>query len=160
MELDGTDHAILYLLQAESRADFTHDEIAERIDVSSSTVSNRIQRLEDEGVLEKFDPVIDYEKAGAPPHILFVCTAPIPERRDLCERTIELSNVVHARELLTGSQNLHVEVVGMQAGDVESTAEELDGLGLEIERSEMLRTEYSHPYDHFGYELVDEPDSG
>ncbi|ELY67928.1 Lrp/AsnC family transcriptional regulator [Natrinema versiforme] len=52
MELDGTDHAILYLLQAESRADFTHDEIAEWVDVSSSTVSNRIRRLEDEGVLE------------------------------------------------------------------------------------------------------------
>lgn len=156
MELDETDHAILYLLQAESRAGYTHEEIAEQLDVSSSTVSNRIQRLEEEGVLEKFDPVIDYEAAGAPHHVLFVCTAPVADRKALCERVIEVSNVVHTRELLTGSQNLHVEVVGMDSQDIEAVAEELDALGLEIERSEMLRTEYSRPFDHFGSEVVSE----
>lgn len=156
MEIDGTDHAILYLLQAESRADFTHDEIAEHLDVSSSTVSNRIKRLKEEGVLRKFDPVIDYEGAGAPHHVLFVCTVPIAERKTLCEQVVELPNVVHTRELLTGSQNLHVEVVGTEAEDIETTAEDLDALGLEIEHSEMLRTEYSRPFDHFGAEVVDE----
>ncbi|SEW14225.1 Lrp/AsnC family transcriptional regulator [Natrinema salifodinae] len=156
MDIDSTDHAILYLLQAESRADFTHDEIAERIDVSSSTVSNRLQRLREGGVLEKFDPVINYEAAGAPHHLLFVCTAPISERKSLCERVIEVENVVNTRELLTGTQNLHVEVVGMDAADVEAVTEELDALGLEIERSEMLRSEYSQPFDHFGAEAVDE----
>lgn len=159
MELDDTDYAILYLLQAETEADLTHDEIAEQLDISSSTVSNRIQRLEDGGVLEKFDPVIDYEAAGAPHHVLFVCTAPIAERKTLCERIIEVSNVVHTRELLTGSKNLHVEVVGMESGDIETVAEELDALGLEIEHSEMLRTEYSRPFDHFGAEVVNESGS-
>ncbi|ELY67929.1 hypothetical protein [Natrinema versiforme] len=47
----------------------------------------------------------------------------------------------------------------MQAGDIETTAEELDALGLESEHSPTLRREYSRPSDHFGYELVDEPDS-
>ncbi|MFC6765804.1 Lrp/AsnC family transcriptional regulator [Natrinema soli] len=156
METDSTDHAILSLLQAESRADFTHDEIAERIDVSSSTVNNRIQRLEAEGVLKKFDPVIDYETAGAPHHILFVCTAPIVERKALCKDAIEVPNVVNTRELLTGSQNLHVEAVGMTAEDIEAVTEDLDALGLEINGSESLRTEYSRPFDHFGSEVVDE----
>lgn len=156
MEIDSTDHAVLYLLQAESRADFTHDEIAERIDVSSSTVSNRIQRLKAEGVLEKFDPVIDYEAAGAPHHILFICTAPIADRRALCEDAIEVPNVVNTRELLTGSQNLHVEAVGMTAEDIEAVTEELDALGLEVDGSEMLRAEYSRPFDHFGSEEVDD----
>ncbi|WP_222916889.1 Lrp/AsnC family transcriptional regulator [Natrinema sp. SYSU A 869] len=132
MDIDDTDYAILYLLQAETQAGFTHDEIAEQLDVSSSTVSNRIQRLKDEGVLEKFDPVIDYEAAGAPHHILFVCTAPIADRKSLCERVVEVPNVVNTRELLTGSQNLHVEVVGMNSEDIETVAEELDALGLEM----------------------------
>ncbi|WP_226480543.1 Lrp/AsnC family transcriptional regulator [Natrinema amylolyticum] len=158
MDIDSTDHAILYLLQAETQAGFTHDEIAERLDVSSSTVSNRIQRLEEEGILEKFDPVIDYEAAGAPHHILFICTAPIADRKSLCEQVVEVSNVVRTRELLTGARNLHVEVVGMESQDIETVAEELDALGLEIEHSEMLRTEYSRPFDHFGSEVVD--DSG
>ncbi|QLK27453.1 Lrp/AsnC family transcriptional regulator [Natrinema zhouii] len=156
MEIDSTDRAILYLLQAESRADFTHDDIAERIDVSSSTVSNRIQRLEEDGVLEKFDPVIDYEAAGVPHHILFVCTAPIAERKTLCKEVIEVSNVVNTRELLTGSKNLHVEAIGMKAEDIEAVTEDLDALGLEINGSEILRTEYSRPFDHFGSEVVDD----
>lgn len=155
MDIDSTDHAILYLLQAESRADFTYGEIADRLDVSSSTVSNRVQRLEDEGVLEKFDPVIDYEAAGAPHHLLFVCTAPLADRKDCCERALEVSNVVHIRELLTGYENVHVEVVGTESGDVEAVAEELDAIGLEIERSELLRAEYSRPFDHFGADAVD-----
>lgn len=159
MDIDKTDHAILYLLQDESEADFTHDEIAQRIDVSSSTVSNRIQRLQAEGVLEKFDPVIDYEAAGAPHHILFVCTAPVAERTALCEEAIETSNVVRARELLAGKQNVHVEAVGMTSRDIESVTEELVDLGLEVENTELLRSEYSRPFDHFGSEIVDESDS-
>lgn len=159
MELDETDRAILYLLQAETRAGFTHQEIADHLDISSSTVSNRLQRLEEENVLEKFDPVINYEAAGAPHHILFVCTAPITDRKALCKRAVEVSNVVHTRELLTGSNNLHVEVVGMESEDVETAAEKLNALGLEIEHSEMLRTEHSRPFDHFGSDVVNESGS-
>ncbi|MDS0476444.1 Lrp/AsnC family transcriptional regulator [Natrinema sp. 1APR25-10V2] len=150
MGIDDTDQAILYLLQAETRTDATHDEIAERIGVSSSTVSNRLQRLRDTGVLEACEPVIDYEAAGAPHHLLFVCTAPIAEREQLCERAIQVSTVVHARELLTGTRNVHVEVVGRNANDVETATEELDAIGLEIDAAELLRSEYSRPFDYFG----------
>lgn len=157
--IDDTDQAILYLLQAETRTDATHDEIAERIDVSSSTVSNRIRRLRDEDVIEEFEPVIDYEAAGAPHHLLFICTAPIAERTRLCERAISVPHVVSTRELLTGSRNVHVEVVDMDAGDIESAAEELDSLGLEVDTSELLRSEYNRPFDCFASDRVDEPDT-
>ncbi|WP_408957170.1 Lrp/AsnC family transcriptional regulator [Natrinema sp. 74] len=158
MDVDSTDREILYLLQAENQMDSTHDEIADRIGVSSSTVSNRIRRLRSAGVLETFAPVIDYETAGAPHHLLFVCTAPIAERETLCERAVEVSNVVHTRELLTGSRNVHVEVVGMNADDIETTTAELDELGLEIDAAELLRSEFSRPFDCFRSGGTDDSD--
>lgn len=155
MDLDATDRAILYLLQEESRMHLTHDEIGARIGVSSSTVSNRIQALRDEGVLEDYRPQIDYEAAGIPHHLLFVCTAPIADRKTICERAIDVQGVVNVRELLTGSQNLHVEVLAMDATAIEATTEELDALGLEIEHSEILRRERFRPFDEFGSEALE-----
>lgn len=85
---------------------------------------------------------------------------PIDGRRDICERTIDAHGVVDVRELLTGSRNLHVEVIAMDSAAVERIAEELDALGLEIERSEILRREYHQPFDGFGNDVVDSEADG
>ncbi len=50
MKLDRTDRAILNLLQENSQ--LTHQEIAERVGSSSSSVWRRIQALEEGGVIE------------------------------------------------------------------------------------------------------------
>lgn len=155
MEIDETSRKILRLLQRESPL-LTHEEIAEQIDVSASTVSNRLQELRDAGVLEGFQPEINYETAGIPHQILFVCSAPIQERRELANEAIEIPGVVHVREMLGGTSNLHVEVVCIDTPSVEQVAEELDRTGLVIEHSEILRREYSSPFNHFGSELVDQ----
>ncbi len=49
--------------------------------------------------------------------------------------------------------------VTMDAGDIESAAEELDSLGLEVDTSELLRSEYNRPFDCFASDRVDEPDT-
>ena len=49
MNFDRIDHQILALLQRDSR--LTHQEIADRIGSSTSSVSRRIQALEEEGVI-------------------------------------------------------------------------------------------------------------
>ncbi|GAB3669012.1 Lrp/AsnC family transcriptional regulator [Halopiger thermotolerans] len=160
MDLDATDRAILHLLQRESQNRLTHDEVAERVGVSSSTVSNRLRDLKERGILREHRPVIDYERAGVPHHLLFICTAAIADRGTICEQTIEISGVVNVRELLTGTRNLHVEVIAMESAEIERIAEELDSLGLEIEGSEILRNEHSRPFDGFGREeLEGESDS-
>ncbi|GAB7019462.1 Lrp/AsnC family transcriptional regulator [Halostagnicola bangensis] len=158
MNLDDTDRKILYLLQEETRTNTSHNDIADRIDVSSSTVGNRIRQLKEEGVLQDYQPRIDYEEAGVPHHFLFVCTAPIAERKEFAEQATDIDGVVNVRELLTGQRNLHVEIVCLDAKSIETVAEELDELGLEIEMSEILREEYSQPFNHFGNTLVDESD--
>lgn len=158
MNLDETDRKILYLLQEEDRADLTHSEIADRIDVSSSTVSNRLRALKDDRVLVNYVPHLNYERMGIPHHLLFVCTAPISERKELAERAIDIHRVVGVRELLTGNGNLHVEVVCLNTATIETVTEELDELGLEIDRSEILQREYQQPFNDFGDEVIDDVD--
>jgi DNA-binding Lrp family transcriptional regulator len=48
------------------------DEIAEEVDVSASTVRNRIDRLEEAGVIEGYYPKINYERANFPLHVLLL----------------------------------------------------------------------------------------
>lgn len=60
--LDQTDIRIIEQLKQNGRASMR--EIAENIGVAPSTVSGRFQKLEDEGIIKGFSPIIDYEKTG------------------------------------------------------------------------------------------------
>jgi Lrp/AsnC family transcriptional regulator for asnA, asnC and gidA len=62
MELDETDRAILRLLQEDARMPFS--EIAREIDMSSATVHDRVNKLEEEGVIEGYHAKVDPKAAG------------------------------------------------------------------------------------------------
>lgn len=62
MDVDGTDIRIIERLNADGRASLR--EIAAQLDLSPSTVSNRFHRLQEEGIIKGFIPVLDYEKMG------------------------------------------------------------------------------------------------
>lgn len=160
MSLDETDKHLLFVLQKEMPADLTHEELAERIGVSSSTVSNRIQQLREDGILEDYKPQIDYERAGVPHRVLFVCTAPIAERGTLAKKAADVDDVVTVRELLTGTQKLHVELVCTTVRGVEEATRQLDSFGLEIEYSRMLKREFSSQCDHFDRNAADRQTRG
>lgn len=57
MELDDTDREILKALQENARTPFS--EIARRIDMSSATVHDRVNRMEDAGVIEGYHAKVD-----------------------------------------------------------------------------------------------------
>jgi len=50
--MDGLDREILAILRRDSRTPYT--EIADRVGTSEGTVRNRVERLVDEGVIERF----------------------------------------------------------------------------------------------------------
>ena len=50
--MDSLDREILAILRRDSRTPYT--EIADRLDVSEGTVRNRVERLVDDGVIERF----------------------------------------------------------------------------------------------------------
>jgi len=60
--LDDLDWRILQLLQENAR--LTYTEIGNKLDVAHSTVYDRIQRMEEHGIIKKYKAVVDLEKSG------------------------------------------------------------------------------------------------
>ena len=60
--MDKLDHDIILSLSTNARKSFRH--IAKELKVSLSTISNRVKRLEDDGIIERYIPVVNKEKIG------------------------------------------------------------------------------------------------
>lgn len=150
VELDNIDRGILHELQLDAR-NRTAQEIADKVDVSASTVRNRIDELETRGVIEGYHPKIDYEAASLPLQVLFVCTAPPSERAAMVEQILDVRGVVDVRETLTGSRNLFVEAVGTGTSDTVRITDALHEAGIAIESSEIIRNHRVQPFNHFFY---------
>jgi len=60
--MDKLDWDIILSLNTNCRKSFRH--IAKDLKVSLSTISNRVKRLEKEGIIERYIPVINKEKIG------------------------------------------------------------------------------------------------
>ena len=146
--LDEIDRAIIYALQEDARQN-TNAAISERVSVSASTVGKRISRMEDEGIIKGYQPNVDYEGAGFPIQVLFICTAAITEREALIEETLGLDGVINVRELMTGERNVHILVVGSSNDDITQVAHKLDEMGYTVTDEILMREEYNQPSVHF-----------
>lgn len=153
--LDEIDRAILHALQEDARNN-TNAAISERVSVSASTVGKRISQLEDQGIIKSHRTEIDYEKAGFPLHVLFLCTAGITERETLIKRTRDLKGVINIRELMTGQENVHIQVVGSSNDDITEIAHKLDDMGYTVTDEILMRAEYHQPSVHFEVPSVDQ----
>ena len=147
-DLDELDKHILYALQRDARNTSSSD-IAERAGVSSSTVRNRIKRLEERGVIRGYHLDVDYEEAGSQLYTLIVCNAPIPEREELAKRALDVPGVVTVREVMTGEGNVHIGAVGIDGDDLSRIGRDLDDIGLEVVDEDLVRNEYANPYRAF-----------
>lgn len=155
MELDEVNETILYVLQRDARR-VTTREIGEQAGVSASTVRNRIERLEDEGVIRGYYPEIDYDGAGLQLRVLFVCSATGHERGAVIERVRDVSGVVGIRKLVDGTEDVQIEAVGTDTDDVARISDEVSELGLQIANSTVVTSTHQQPFDHFGERFVDE----
>jgi DNA-binding Lrp family transcriptional regulator len=162
-ELDSVDRSILYYLQQDARRTSSND-IAEKLDLSPSTVRTRLNKLEDSGIIRGYHIDIDYDLAGYPLYTKIICTAPVPERDDLANRARDVRGVTAVREIMTGKRNVYVNAIGENHDDLNRIASELDALGLEIVDEQIIRDEYVCPYHGFLDRGVDpqsdEPDDG
>ena len=59
---DEKDKEILNLLGNDARVQYT--EIAEKLDISSDTVKYRIDKMKSSGIIENFEPIINFNKLG------------------------------------------------------------------------------------------------
>lgn len=145
--LDEVDRAILYQLQMDART--PNAEIAESVGVSPSTVGKRLDALERSGTIKGYRPEVDYEQAGYPIHVLFVCTASITQREPLIQEALDVEAVVNVRELMTGQRNVHIQVVGRENDDITQAAHAIDDLGFTVNDEVLMRSEINRPSDIF-----------
>jgi len=147
-ELDTLDRQILYTLQDEARHTSSTD-IACSLDVSASTVRNRIRRLEANDVIRGYHADVDYEATGYQLFTLIVCTAPIPKREELAAAAAEVPGVVEVQEVMTGEANVLVRAVGVDGDDLTRIGEELDELGLRVSDEDLIRNTHRRPCSRF-----------
>jgi Lrp/AsnC family leucine-responsive transcriptional regulator len=92
VELDQTDHRIIELLSENARR--TMADIGEKVSLSASAVTRRIERLERSGVIAGYTVVVDHRKAGRPiqafTEVRFAGTADLKEIK---ETAIQLPEV-------------------------------------------------------------------
>lgn len=144
-ELDDVDRQLLTLLQSDAR--LTAIELGERVGVSDNTVHNRMERLEEEGILTGYTATVDHDRAGLDLYFLFTCTARISERGRVADRAMEIPEVTEVVELMTGRQNLLIKVLGAEDEDITRLAEQVDDLDLEIDDENLIRAEHTKPLD-------------
>ncbi len=147
-DLDDVDRSILYSLQRDARGT-TAQEMANNVGVSASTIRNRISQLEDDGIIKGYHPEIDYGAANLPLQLTFIISASTVEIQDQSEQIREIQGVIGVREMLTGQQNIHVDVVGADASDITRITDAIHDTGVQIESSEMLRHRHVQPFNHF-----------
>lgn len=148
VDLDDVDRCILYSLQEDARR-MSASTIAERLDVSARTVRNRIDRLEESGVINGYRVDVDYESAGYQLHTMVVCTAPIADRGEIARAAADVPGVVNVREIMTGDQNLLVEVVGTDGDDLSRITSDLNALGVHVNDEDIIRNEYDSQFQEF-----------
>lgn len=153
--LDDVDRGILHLLQVDARNHSASD-IAEAVDVAPNTVRNRIERLEDEGVIEGYHPHINYEQAGFQLRVIFICTASISQRGEFAEKALECEGVISVSEILSGHNNLAIEAVGDGSEDITEIGSGLEEIGLTIHDEWFLKNTRVKPFDDFGKDAIEE----
>ncbi len=123
--------------------------IAEDMNVSAGTVRNRIEQLEEAGVIRGYTAIVDFEQADGRLTSVFMCTVPADERERLALAARSIPGVVNVRVLMAGRRDLQVVAVGEETSDLREIARALSGLDIRIEDEELLQTELHTPYSRF-----------
>ena len=94
-DLDPTDHQIIELLSQNARR--TMADIGDKVGLSASAVTRRIERLERTGVISGYTVVIDHRKAGRPiqafTEVRFAGTADLSEIKEAVAQLPEVQAV-------------------------------------------------------------------
>ncbi len=151
--LDELDFGILHLLQEDARNQ-TPVDMADRLPVTDNTIRNRIEKLEERGVIQGYVPVIDYEKAGFPIRLQFSCTAPVDERARIADEAIQIPHVVSVEEMLSARDNVRIMAITREAEKISEITTRIAELGLTVESESLQRRALVRPFNHFGESMV------
>ncbi len=124
--------------------------IAEEVSVSPATIRNRIDQLENHGIIRGYHTSVDFESADGGLTTLFQCNVPVENREAIAQKVSTVPGVINVRKLMTGRRNLHVVAVGADTKSLERIGRALSELGAEIEDEDLVQDEISQPYTPYG----------
>ena len=149
--LDEVDKRILYHLTRDAR-NTSAPEIAEEVHVSAGTIRNRINQLEADGVIRGYHASIDYSHAEGRLTNLVVGSADVDDRERLAKQVAEIPGVVSVRQIMRGTENIHVTTVGEDTQELTRVTRDVSNLGIDVEDEHFLQYEEVRPYHPFGPE--------
>jgi DNA-binding Lrp family transcriptional regulator len=147
--IDEIDRRVVHALMTNAR-DTSAPTIAEAVNVSAGTIRNRINRLEEHGIIVDYPAHIDFERVNGRLTNLFMCNAPFETREAIAGQVRRLPGVINVRELMGGRMNLHVLAVGRDTDGLRQIGRSLAELGIEIEDEVLVQNESHAPYGPFG----------
>ena len=86
---------------------------------------------------------------------MVVGTVAFDEQATVVGELMTVAGVVSVRELLSNSENVSIELVQHTRAALEESLRELDQLGVEIDRVEILKRERTKPYNNFGEKFTE-----
>ena len=105
--VDEIDLSILKEIQVNSRISFA--DIGRKINLSPSAVRERVQKLEDNGVIKKYSADIDYAKIGYGIEAFIILKLYSGKLKIFMNESHQFSEIKKAYRI-TGSQNIHMKV--------------------------------------------------
>ena len=102
------DEKILAELQRNAKA--TTGTLAKKTGIPATTVHNRIKRMEREGIIKSYIPILDYAKLGKGiSALIFISVEHKTDQEQLAKKLLRISGVSHAR-IITGGFDILIEV--------------------------------------------------
>jgi Lrp/AsnC family transcriptional regulator for asnA, asnC and gidA len=128
VSIDVLDLKIIQVLNRDARKPFKG--IAEELGVSDATVRNRVRNMLDEGVIQRFNVVLDYHKLGRIIKAFIGLRVQPPKLKEIVDHLIENPDV-QVLYRTTGEVDLFVEVIFKDMEELNSFLEtelNLDGV--------------------------------
>ncbi|MFT7601868.1 MAG: Lrp/AsnC family leucine-responsive transcriptional regulator [Acidimicrobiales bacterium] len=119
MGRDGTDHAILTILQADGRV--TNAELADRVGLSPSACLRRVRVLEESGVIASYAALVDPTAIGRPTSVFVEISLASQEEGvlDRFEEAVVTNPAVMSCHLMAGDADYLVHVMCADVNDYE-----------------------------------------
>lgn len=146
--LDEIDRHIIYELMSDARRS-SPPKIAEAVDVSPGTIRNRIERLEEQGIITGYHAHVNFEHIDGRFTALFMCSVPFADRQAAARSVYSIPGIIDVRLLMGGHRNLHVLVIGENTDDLRRIGTALSELGIEIADEMLVGHDNVQPYSPF-----------
>lgn len=105
---DAIDEQLLNILNNNARLSFA--DLGRKIKLSPSAVRERVQKLEDSGIIRKYNIQVDYKKLGYDLEAFILLKVFQGQLKNVIGRIKDFPEIQEAHRI-TGNQNLHLKVL-------------------------------------------------